>query len=154
MRQLLGEPGDVFSRDHFVPGHFTASAFVVSLDRTSLALIHHRRLGRWLQPGGHMEPGDVTAQAAASREVLEEIGVQATLLAPLIFDIDVHDIPAHGSEPGHEHFDLRFAFEADLVELNSGAGVKGAAWVPLNDVTDHTTDGSVIRGARKASYLR
>ena len=92
MFELLDAPDDPFSRAHFDPGHFTASAFVVSLDRTNLALVHHQRLDRWLQPGGHIEPTDQDVAAAASREIEEEIGLAAALLAPLVFDIDVQDI--------------------------------------------------------------
>lgn len=154
MERLLDAPGDVFSRDHFEPGHFTASAFVISMDRSSLALVHHQRLDRWLQPGGHVEPDDPTLASAAFREVEEEIGVMAQLLAPLIFDIDIHAIPARGDEPAHEHFDIRFVFEAERVALAAGDGVAAARWVPLAAVGEFTLDDSVIRAATKIGYLR
>ena len=71
----LARSSDPTDRDRFVPGHFTASGFVVSPDGSSLLLIHHRRLDRWLQPGGHIDPEDASPIAAAAREVTEETGV-------------------------------------------------------------------------------
>ena len=62
------------SRGHFTPGHLTASAFVVSPD-DELLLIFHRKLGIWVQPGGHIEPGDESLLDAARREVAEEVGL-------------------------------------------------------------------------------
>src|SRR5687768_10285144 len=77
MQALLAEPGDVFSRRHYLPGHFTASAFVTTRARDALLLVLHKKLGIWVQPGGHVEPEDGSLQAAAAREALEETLVQA-----------------------------------------------------------------------------
>src|SRR4051812_12468557 len=92
MRHLAAQPGDVFSRSHFVPGHFTASAFILSPDRKALLLIHHLKLDRWLQPGGHVEADDVDVLAAARREVEKEVGLPADLplFRPGLFDLDIH----------------------------------------------------------------
>src|SRR5690606_25147466 len=82
MLDLSSQSGAPFSRHQFEPGHFTASAFVLSPDRQSLLLIHHRKLGLWLQPGGHLEPADPNVRAAARREVAEEVGLED--LDPLV----------------------------------------------------------------------
>ena len=74
------------SRAHFVPGHLTASAFVTNGE--GVLLIHHDRLGRWLQPGGHVEPEDADLHAAALREITEETTL--TSLEPLgLLDVDL-----------------------------------------------------------------
>ena len=104
---LMAEP-DFASRNHFLPGHITASAFVVDPAAERLLLHHHRRLGRWLQMGGHMEAGE-SPRDAALREASEESGLRdLRLLVDRIIDVDVHDIPASPREPAHRHFDLRF----------------------------------------------
>lgn len=84
------------------PCHVTASAIVVDEDGM-VALHRHRRLGTWLQPGGHVEPGE-TCEQAALREVAEETGLVGRLdptAAPL--HVDVHDGPR-----GHLHLDVRW----------------------------------------------
>lgn len=154
MRQLLHSP-QPFSRSQFAPGHFTASAFVLSPHRDALLLILHRKLGLWLQPGGHVEPADVDLLSAARREVHEEVGLDALELAwDGIFDVDIHRIPAHGAEPAHEHFDVRFLFRAARRELEQSNEVRAARWVPLREVGLAHSDESVLRAVRKLSSVR
>ncbi len=134
-------------RDHFSPGHFTASAFVLSPDEAEIALIFHPKLRRWLQPGGHLEPQDADPLAAARREVAEEIGLsELTLLGEGLFDLDVHEIPASSREPAHLHHDLRFLFRAPARVLQ---GEHAARWVPLAEVSAVESDASVMRAVSK-----
>jgi 8-oxo-dGTP pyrophosphatase MutT (NUDIX family) len=83
-----------FSRDHFTPGHITCTGLVLAPDGARILLVHHRRLDRWLLPGGHVEPEDAAIGDAARREVIEETGValRSNPTAPLC-GVDVHGIP-------------------------------------------------------------
>ena len=143
----LVESGDSTNRDRFDPGHFTASGFVVSPDGSSLLLIHHRRLQRWLQPGGHIDPEDVSPIAAAAREVLEETGIATEPILEGLIDLDIHPIPPRAPEPSHEHFDLRFAFRALDADVVADEEVNDAAWVPWSQIESYAVDVSVVRGA-------
>jgi 8-oxo-dGTP pyrophosphatase MutT (NUDIX family) len=148
MQQLLSGEGDPFARDHFQPGHFTASAIVLDPDREAIVLVHHATLNRWLQPGGHFEAGDEGPIAAARREVYEETGLSdLELVDPRsgLFDVDVHSIPARGAEPQHLHHDLRLLFVARNRELRPGHEVRAARWVELAEVERLETDRSVLR---------
>ena len=110
--ELAGHPRPT-SRDTFAPGHYTASAFVLSPDGRDLLLIEHAKLARWLQPGGHVDPDDADLVAAARREGAEETGLHdLELLQPAPFDLDVHVIPARKADPEHRHFDVRYLFRA------------------------------------------
>jgi 8-oxo-dGTP pyrophosphatase MutT (NUDIX family) len=105
--QLLRTTPEPFSRHQFDPGHITASCYVID-DAGRLLLHHHRRLGRWLQMGGHVEPGEQPVDAAL-REAAEESGLRdLQLVQDGIADLDVHVIPAGRGEPEHRHFDVRY----------------------------------------------
>ena len=154
MIALCAEPGDVFARDHWTPGHFTASSFVVSPDRQDILLIFHEKFRRWLQPGGHCEPGDGDVIATARREVAEETGVTAlSLLGAGLFDVDVHEIPPRKGDPAHRHFDVRLCFQAGSRAFAAGSDALAARWVPIVDVPKVETDESVMRAVRKLEAL-
>ncbi len=102
-------------------GHLTGSAVVISAAGDRVLLLHHRKLDRWLQPGGHGDPGEVSGEVVALREALEETGLAGLVLhegAPRPLDVDVHDIPARRDEPAHQHLDLRY-----LVVASGGAEI-------------------------------
>lgn len=88
------------------PVHVTASAIVVS-DRGTV-LHRHKRLGLWLQPGGHIDPDELPWDAAV-RETAEETGLPASHPAagPRLIHVDVHD-----GGRGHTHLDLRYLLTA------------------------------------------
>ncbi len=139
-----------FSREQFEPGHFTGSGFVLSPARDAFLLVFHSKLGTWLQPGGHIEPGDADPLAAARREVAEETGMNGlTLARDGLFDVDVHTFPARGDDPEHLHFDLRFLFLAPARAI--GGGSEQCRWVPLTDVG--RMDESLARPARRAQAI-
>ena len=131
-------------------GHVTASAWIVSPDRSQVLLTHHRKLDFWLQLGGHCD-GDPDVRAVALREAHEESGLSdLRVLDDALFDVDVHRIPARGDEPQHFHYDARFLIEADPSEsLVVSPESKALAWVKLDALPGVSTDLSVTRMAEK-----
>jgi len=123
---LCDAPADPLDRAS-LPDHLTASAVVVAPGRGAL-LLHHRKLGRWFQPGGHVD-GDGNLLAAACREAAEETGLVG--LRPVLpaVDLDVHDVP-YPDGSFHVHHDLRFLLlaETDVEEAHNDEST-GAAWV-------------------------
>jgi 8-oxo-dGTP pyrophosphatase MutT (NUDIX family) len=150
MRALLEGDGDPFAGTRYAPGHFTASSFVLAPEGAELLLIHHAKLGLWLQPGGHIEPSDETVLDAARREVLEETGIaELEIDHDGLFDVDVHIIPARKEALAHEHFDVRYLFRARTRAFTASDEVKGAKWSPLAALESAGTDESVLRAVRK-----
>ena len=152
MRRLVRELEAPFSAEQAV-AHFTGSAVVVDPDGTRVCLIHHRKLGRWLQPGGHVELGDESMAEAAVREAREETGLTARLhpIAPAPFDLDVHTIPAKGNAPAHLHLDVRFLLvAADPTQLVAQeAETLGARWFSFADALAAADEPAFRRMLRK-----
>jgi 8-oxo-dGTP pyrophosphatase MutT (NUDIX family) len=150
MLELLGSTGDPLSRNHFEPGHFTASGFVLSPDGKSVLLILHKKLERWLQPGGHVDPEDSDLFTAACREIREEVGIEGVSLEqPGVFDVDIHPIPARKAEPDHEHFDVRFLMRAQTTEITRNDETHDAKWTPVDALAQRMTGVDEARVIRK-----
>lgn len=124
--------------------HLTASAIVLD-DQQRVLLIHHNKLGRWLYPGGHLDPNEDPLQAA-QREVQEETGVRTEVIRDppfahpavtthaspyVIIEMDVTDAVVGP----HRHIDLVYVLRATSVDLVAQLDEVGAArWVPVADV--------------------
>ena len=116
-----------------VEGHLTGSAVVVDESGVRTLLLHHAKLDRWLQPGGHAD-GDGNLAGVAHREATEETGLSGLRVVTPAIDIDIHAIPARPGEPRHLHLDLRFAVIApDGAVVAHNHEALGARWVGPDD---------------------
>lgn len=139
---------DCFERTLLI-GHVTASAWVVSPDRSQVLLMHHRKLDRWFQPGGHCD-GDPDTLRVAMKEAEEETGAKVRPVESGIFDVDVHSIPARPGEPSHFHYDIRFLLEADpTAEVVRNVEAKDVRWVTMEEVALYNPSESILRMQRK-----
>lgn len=140
LAQLEAAP-DPFARSS-LPGHVTASAIVTEDEKILLVL--HPFLKKWLQPGGHVEPGETPLQAAR-RELLEETGLGSEVHPwheenRMPVDIDVHRIPENPKkdEPAHWHYDFRYLLRAGMPEGRQDHGEEDheLGWKPLGEVDE------------------
>jgi 8-oxo-dGTP pyrophosphatase MutT (NUDIX family) len=116
---LLDAPCD----EHAAPTHVTASGIVVG--RRGTVLHRHKRLGIWMQPGGHIDAGEPPEDAAV-REATEELGLEVAHpgTGPCLIHLDVHEA-AHG----HTHLDLRYLLlGADAVPMPPPDESPDARW--------------------------
>jgi 8-oxo-dGTP pyrophosphatase MutT (NUDIX family) len=138
----IDAPDDMCSRKNMA-GHVTASGLVVTPDYREVLLIAHNGVGKWLQPGGHVDEDDAEIWQAAAREIREETGIAEVSLHPWHAfnggqpaDIDTHQIaarPAKG-EGDHWHHDCMFIFVAEKARTErQEAEVAAACWCPIND---------------------
>lgn len=146
---LLADPGPVYERRRLA-GHFTGSAWLVDRTGERVLLTHHRKLGRWLQLGGHAD-GAPDLAAVALKEAMEESGLVDLAVEPEIFDLDRHAIPARGEVPEHWHYDVRFVVRATGSEAFAISEESlDLAWKPVRGIAgDAAADESLRRMARK-----
>jgi len=148
MLGILDSSPDCFKRTLF-PGHFTGSVWAIVPSEGKVLLVHHRKLGKWLQPGGHAD-GSPLLLPVALRELEEESGLTTVSVMPGIFDLDVHSIPARDDMPEHLHLDVRFAVTLKSAEpLRCSEESHAVAWVPLEEIAELTSEESILRMKRK-----
>lgn len=149
LRRFIEAQPRCFERDCFDDGHITGSAWVVDPAGSRVLLTHHRKLGKWLQFGGHSD-GEPDTLAVASREAREESGLRVRPISNAVLDIDIHTIPPLKGEPAHLHYDVRFALRASSSEgLRVGPESIDLAWIDIEDLTRLTDEESMLRMARK-----
>lgn len=141
-----------FERSH-MPGHLTASAWVLGEEKFVL-LVNHSKLEKWVQPGGHADGAENLPEVARA-EVLEECGIVLPKLTyNPIFDLDIHVIPSHGNVPAHLHYDVRFLFRLPSMSAVSGNSESRAVrWVWLTDIDALSTEESLSRMRAKSAEL-
>ncbi|MCG7392206.1 NUDIX domain-containing protein [Microvirga sp. ACRRW] len=159
LRRQIDNGDDIHSRSTF-PGHVTASAFILDGAGKRIVLIHHRSLGRWLQPGGHYEAPEALEDAAL-REAFEETGAEGLALDPwhrlsgLPIDIDSHLIPARPQkgEPEHWHHDIRYIVRAEEGSLRPDLGeVHSAEWRAVTELEGIAPE--ALRNMRRLGLVR
>lgn len=148
----LLESDRCYHRDH-LPGHLTGSAWILNAQQSQVVLVHHAKLNKWLQPGGHAD-GDENILNVALREAMEETGLtNLTLLTDGLFDIDIHPIPERNNFPAHDHYDIRFAFLAAPNEaLERSEESLDLKWIALEEVARLThQNSSILRMIQKST---
>jgi 8-oxo-dGTP pyrophosphatase MutT (NUDIX family) len=146
---LLGDAQDPFRRERLA-GHFTASCWLVDASGMRALLTHHRKLGLWLQLGGHAD-GERDLRIAALKEAEEESGLRDLRIEDAIFDLDRHWIPEHTGVPAHWHYDVRYVVRAEGSEAYVVSDEShDLAWRDIATLaSDAAADDSVRRMARK-----
>jgi len=152
IRDFVSVCPNAFSRAN-AEGHVTASAIVARPEDAAFLLVWHRKLKRWLQPGGHMEEADGSVFAAALREAREETGLEGFgfPIGERILDVDVHPIPSRGPDPAHFHFDIRYLVTVSAVETASRE--EEIRWFALSQALAAGIDESLARALRKAAEI-
>jgi len=141
---LLNNFPDCYKRS-LKTGHMTGSAWIIDENASAVLLVHHKKLDRWLQPGGHAD-GEENIIEVATKEAWEETGLKSIrLFKNSVFDIDIHQIPEHKGIPAHYHHDIRFIFQADRTErIRVSAESNEVAWVPLEEVNNYAKNNRSI----------
>ncbi|MFT4179440.1 MAG: NUDIX hydrolase [Thermomonas sp.] len=147
--ELLGDAENPFRRERLA-GHFTASCWLVDRSGQRVLLTHHRKLGLWLQLGGHAD-GERDLRIAALKEAQEESGLPGLRIEGKIFDLDRHWIPGHMGVPPHWHYDVRYVVHAGEDERYTVSEEShDLAWRRIEELAAEAgTDPSVRRMAQK-----
>ena len=157
LRAFVESHRDCFERS-CTPGHITGSAWILSPDGKRALLTHHRTLERWLQLGGHVD-GSSDIPAAALREAQEESGIASFEFIPIDgedavpLDLDIHQIPARGSEPAHLHYDVRFLLRAATDAIAISDESNDLRWFAPEEIEEVSDEESLLRMLRKVRAL-
>jgi len=141
---LLAQRGPELLTRACAPSHLTASAVVLDPAAGSTCLVLHGRIGLWVQPGGHLEPGDSTVAAGAAREAREETGIEGRILAAPVL-LSRHQAPCR---PGvvDWHLDVQYALIADPVAPRLSPESRDVAWWPVTALADLDARGELACG--------
>ncbi|MDF2439202.1 MAG: hypothetical protein JWN98_186 [Abditibacteriota bacterium] len=135
-------------------GHITGSAWLINGDASRAVLVHHAKLNRWLQPGGHCD-GEADVLRVALREAQEETGLVVTAVHSAIFDIDVHVIPEYWNTPAHRHYDVRFLLQAnDASTPQVSVESRAVRWVKIEEIAALNSGASIARMVAKTRRLQ
>jgi len=122
------------------PDHVTASAVLLSADRSRVLLTLHGKLRRWLQLGGHCEHDDATLAEAALRESVEESGIDGLRLDPTPVLLSRHEVPCGPVRPAH-HLDVQYVAEVpDGAVPVPSAESERLGWFPVDHLPEDTDD--------------
>lgn len=152
--ELIESHENCYERN-LLSGHLTGSAWVLNSNYSKALLIHHKKLNKWLQPGGHAD-GDENLRNVAQRELMEETGLKNTeVYIDTIFDLDIHLIPKNNQVPQHHHFDIRYLFLGDDMDTirisNESIDVR---WWDLDSISNLVNqDRSIMRLVDKSRNL-
>ncbi len=148
----LLKSNNCFQRTH-LPGHITGSSWIINHDRTKTLLVHHAKLNKWVQPGGHAD-GEENILNVALREAEEETGLKNFKLSQGIFDLDIHLIPERKDFPEHFHYDIRFLVDANEEEkIVVSEESHDVQWINLHKLEKFSTERSVLRMKEKLALI-
>jgi 8-oxo-dGTP pyrophosphatase MutT (NUDIX family) len=134
-------------------GHLTASGWIVNADLSKVLLLHHAKLGKWLQPGGHAD-GNKNLIEVVRAELQEETGITG-FANPQLFDIDIHTIPARGDVPQHLHYDVRFLVQIDEAQsIQRNEESNELAWFPVQAVMALNNESSISRMVQRTIEMQ
>ena len=154
LEEFVKSTSDCFDNNNR-SGHITASAWIVDFKTKKIGMVHHKKLNRWFQPGGHSDGNSDTPQEAL-REAHEEFGIPSLQLASEeIFDIDIHIIPEDKKRDlgPHPHYDVRFLVIGDSrITPSLSDESHDAQWVSLDKVTSLNGSGSITRMVAKTEH--
>lgn len=140
---------------------FVATVYILKEDK--VLLIHHRKLAKWLPPGGHVEPNELPSEAAI-REAKEETGLEVRLLSQDNLTVDrwnaksfprpylclLEEIPAYKDVPAHQHMD--FVYIGELIggiEQEKQDEIAGLRWFTLDEIEAMQSDVDIFEETRQ-----
>ena len=159
MKRFFEEEKNPFSRS-CLKGHFTGSCLLANPETGKFVLTHHRKLGLWLQLGGHCD-GDENIASVAYKEAEEESGLTNLNFSPktivegnpLPLDFDIHVVPKSKKDPEHLHLDVRFLIETKETDLKISDESLDLKWFSPKEAEKVTDEANLIKLIRKYENL-
>ena len=167
LKAFASDNENCFDRENLA-GHMTASALIYDPAAAKVLLMHHKKLDKWLQMGGHAD-GETNSSITAMAEAQEESGLTGLSFAdwlpaqcadlavpgrPLFFDIDIHAIPEFNGIPAHRHYDVRFLLYGSASSpLQRNEEANNLRWFSFSEARRLTAENSLERMFLKVEEL-
>lgn len=142
-REFIRSNENLFGRDN-TEGHITCSAWIINPDHSAVLLTYHRAIKKWVQTGGHIDPGEMPFEASW-REGTEESGIAG--LSPVsreIFNLSIFEFPPGKDGKAHLHYDIRYLFTADTEDYQISEESLELKWVELKELGKYSHEPDIL----------
>jgi ADP-ribose pyrophosphatase YjhB (NUDIX family) len=139
----------------------TATAYIIN--NQQVLLIYHKKLNKWLPPGGHLDPNELPSNGAI-REAREETGIEIEIITqenvwinrwnaksfPRPYLCLLEEIPAHKHQPAHQHIDFIYLAKPIGGQITTNHHeTNGLKWFTLQDVEHLESDVEIFEETKQ-----
>lgn len=143
---------------------FTATVYII--DNQNVLLIYHKKLKKWLPPGGHIDANE-TPPEAAKREAREETGLEVEFIKQENIWINrwnansferpylclLEEIPAFGDKPAHQHMDFIYmAYPTGGSLLENESETAGLRWFSIKEIDALMPDEEIFKETQQVIH--
>jgi 8-oxo-dGTP pyrophosphatase MutT (NUDIX family) len=155
LEKQIQEKDNIFDRKNFT-GHIVANSLIIHNNK--VLTVFHNFLQMYIQPGGHVDEGDMSVLQASLREAEEETGINDLVLhnwhreTGIPIFIESHLIPENSKkqEKEHYHHDFMYVFKTQMEDINLQINeVSNFSWIDIETVLKNNPDSFISKSLKR-----